>query len=132
MGKEVAGFDEPTFNTIFEGLQASGMKPGMFVFDQKWLGKYGELDPSPERFPHFDQCLEKVRSAGYRLGFWTAFLRCEDPRDLGLTPAHMLHKPDGSTLHCHRGLNAILPDRFYPTGGGKSVGGRVAPVRATV
>ena len=96
MGKEVAGFDEPTFNAIFEGLQASGMKPGMFVFDQKWLGKYGELDPSAERFPHFERCLEKVRSAGYRLGFWTAFLRCEDPRDLGLTPAHMLHKLDGS------------------------------------
>ena len=96
LGKEVAGFDEPTFNTMFDGLKASGMKPGMFVFDQKWLGKYGELDPSPERFPHFDRCLERVRSAGYRLGFWTAFLRCEDPRDLGLTPAHMLHKPDGT------------------------------------
>jgi len=96
VGKEVAGFDEPTFNAIFDGMKASGMKPGMFVFDQKWLGKYGELDPSPERFPHFDQCLERVRSAGYRLGFWTAFLRCEDPRDLGLTPAHMLHKPDGT------------------------------------
>ncbi|MGO8790773.1 MAG: hypothetical protein ACLQVL_25795 [Terriglobia bacterium] len=96
LGKEVAGFDEPTFNTMFDGLKASGMKPGMFVFDQKWLGKYGELDPSPEGFPHFDRCLERVRAEGYRLGFWTAFLRCEDPRDLGLTPAHMLHKPDGT------------------------------------
>lgn len=96
VGKEVAGFDEATFDAMFDGLQASGMKPGMFVFDQKWLGKYGELDPSPERFPHFDQCLARVRSAGYRLGFWTAFLRCEDPHDLGLTPAHMLHKPDGT------------------------------------
>ncbi len=96
VGKEVAGFDEPTFNAMFDGLQASGMKPGMFVFDQKWLGKYGELDPSPERFPHFDECLARVRSAGYRLGFWTAFLRCEDPGDLGLTPAHMLHKTDGT------------------------------------
>jgi hypothetical protein len=69
VGKEVAGFDEPTFNAVFDRLQASGMKAGMFVFDQKWLGKYGELDPSPERFSHFDQCFSRVRSAGYRLGF---------------------------------------------------------------
>lgn len=94
--KEIAGFDEPLFDSIFEGLKASGMKAGMFVFDMKWQGKYGELGPSPERFPHFDQILDRVRAEGYKLGFWTAFLRCEDPRDLGLTPAHMLHKPDGT------------------------------------
>lgn len=95
-GREVARFDEPTFNAMFEGLKASGMKAGMFVFDMKWQGKYGELGPSPERFPHFEEVLDRVRSEGYRLGFWTAFLRCEDPRDLGLTPAHMLRKPDGT------------------------------------
>ncbi len=95
-GKEIARFDEPTFNAMIEGLKGSGMKAGMFVFDMKWQKKYGELDASPERFPHFDQVLDRVRAAGYRLGFWTAFLRCEDPRDLGLTPAHMLRKPDGT------------------------------------
>jgi hypothetical protein len=62
VGNEVAGFDEPTFTAMFDGLKASGMKPGMFVFDMKWQGKYGELGPSPERFPHFDQCLDRVRS----------------------------------------------------------------------
>jgi len=96
VGKQIARFDEPTFNAMYEGLKAAGMKAGMFVFDMKWQGKYGRLGPSEERFPHFDQILDRVRSDGYRLGFWTAFLRCEDPQDLGLTTAHMLRKPDGS------------------------------------
>lgn len=95
-GKEISRFDEPTFDAMFKGMKASGMKPGMLVFDMKWQKKYGELGPAPERFPHLDEILDRLRSQGYRLGFWTAFLRCEDPRDLGLTPAHMLRKPDGT------------------------------------
>lgn len=95
-GNAIERFDEADFNAMFTGMKTAGMKAGMFVFDAKWQGKYGKLDPSSERFPHFEQILDRLRSEGYRLGFWTAFLRCEDPRDLGLTLAHMLCKPDGT------------------------------------
>ena len=29
---------------------------------------------------------------------WAAFMRCENPAKLGLTPDHMLHKPDGTPV----------------------------------
>jgi hypothetical protein len=93
-----AQFDEPLLNSIYGGLKASGMKPGMFVIDGKWEGKYGLLEHSSERFPHFEEVLKRIRSDGHRLGMWAAFMRCEDPRDMGLTTAHMLRGANGKPI----------------------------------
>ena len=89
-------FDEAAFQQIHAGLQASGMKAGMFVFDDKWEGIYGGLAHSTERFPNFERVLSGLRSEGRKVGMWAAFLRVERPADLGLTTAHVLHGPDGS------------------------------------
>jgi hypothetical protein len=97
-GKEWDQFDEPLLISIYDGLKASGMQPGMFVIDAKWEGKYGLLEHSAERFPHFEEILKRIRSDGHHLGMWAAFMRCEDPRDLGLTSAHMLRGPDGKPI----------------------------------
>jgi hypothetical protein len=97
-GKDWGGYDEPLLISIYDGLKASGMKPGMFVIDAKWEGKYGLLEHSSERFPHFEEILKRIRSDGHRLGMWAAFMRCEDPRDAGLTTAHMLRGPDGKPI----------------------------------
>jgi hypothetical protein len=108
LGKEWDRFDEATLNAIYEGFKASGMKAGMFVIDAKWEGKYGNLRHSPERFPHFEEILQRLRAEGYRVGLWAAFMRCEDPSDLGLTPAHMLRAPDDQPFTTKEGLT-----RYY-------------------
>lgn len=87
--------DEATLTTMYDELKASGLQAGMFSIDDKWEGTYGSLVHSPERFPHFEQFLERVRADGHRLGFWAAFMRCEDPASLGLTLADMLRQADG-------------------------------------
>jgi hypothetical protein len=96
--KDWGRYDEPLLLSIYEGLKASGMKPGTFVIDAKWEGKYGLLEHSSERFPHFEEILQRIRSEGHLLGMWAAFMRCEDPRDLGLTTAHMLRGADGKPI----------------------------------
>jgi hypothetical protein len=88
-------FDEPTLERIYEGMKRSGMKAKLFVIDGYWEGKYGSLRHSPERFPHFEEILGRMRSQGHYIGLWAAFLRCGDPAELGLSPKHMLHRPDG-------------------------------------
>lgn len=88
-------FDEPTLTAIYEGMQASGINVKLFSIDGTWEGKYGSLRHSPERFPHFEKFLARLRAEGRYVGLWSAFMRCEDPADLGLTNAHMLTKPDG-------------------------------------
>lgn len=93
--KEGNRFDEATLTTMYEELKASGMKAGMFSIDDKWEGKYGNLEHSAERFPHFEQFLDRLRAEGHRIGLWAAFMRCEDPAELGLTSAQMLRKTDG-------------------------------------
>jgi hypothetical protein len=97
-GKGWDQFDEPLLNSIYDGLKASGMKPGTFVIDAKWEGRYGLLEHSSERFPHFEEILKRIRSDGHHLGMWAAFMRCEDPRDLGLTTTHMLRGADGKPI----------------------------------
>ena len=104
-GKEWNRFDESSLESIYRGLQASGMKAGMFVIDAKWEGKFGHLLHSQERFPHFEEMLARIRSEGHRLGMWAAFLRCEEPGDLGLTTAHMLQGLDGDPLVTKEGTN---------------------------
>jgi hypothetical protein len=39
---------------------------------------------------------------------WAAFMRCEDPADMGLTTAHMLRRPDGKPIE-----RADGPIRYY-------------------
>jgi hypothetical protein len=107
-GKDWARYDEPLLISIYDGLKASGMKPRMFVIDAKWEGKYGLLEHSSERFPHFEEILKRMRSDGHRLGMWAAFMRCEDPRDMGLTTAHMLRGPDGKPI-----VRADGPIHYY-------------------
>jgi len=107
-GKDWARYDEPLLISIYDGLKASGMKAGMFVIDAKWEGKYGLLEHSAERFPHFEEILKRIRSDGHRLGMWAAFMRCEDPRDMGLTTAHMLRGPDGKPI-----VRADGPIHYY-------------------
>jgi len=87
--------DEAYLTGIYEELKASGMKAGIFSIDDKWEGSYGKLEHSTERLPHFEEFLDRLRSDGYRIGFWAALMRCERPADLGLTTEHMLKRPDG-------------------------------------
>jgi hypothetical protein len=96
--KEGANLDEATLQSFYKDLKASGMKAGMFVIDDKWEGKYGNLEHSTERFPHFQEFREQVRADGLHFGLWAAFMRCQDPADLGLNVSHMLHLADGKPL----------------------------------
>lgn len=94
-GKDGEKLDEAALHSLYQGLRASGMKARMFVVDDKWEGKYGTLEHSVERLPHFDQFRQQVAADGLYFGLWAAFMRCEDPADLGLTVSHMLHLADG-------------------------------------
>ena len=105
-------FDEKILNTIYDGLKASGMKVKMFVIDGYWEGKYGNLQHSQERFPHFEATLDRMRAEGYDIGLWAAFMRCEDPAGLGLTTAHMMRQPDGTPFTI-RGDPTGLGGAFY-------------------
>jgi hypothetical protein len=96
LGKASASFDSAAFHEIWGGLQASGMKPAMFVFDDKWEGAYGHLEHSRERFPDFEQILGELRQHGLKIGLWAAFLRVEHPEDAGLSISNVLHKADGT------------------------------------
>ncbi|MGH9397133.1 MAG: TIM-barrel domain-containing protein [Terriglobia bacterium] len=87
--------DQASLEKFYQELKASGMQAGMFSIDDKWEGKYGNLQHSTERFPHFEQFLDRVRAEGHRIGMWAAFMRCEDPADIGLTPGQMLRRVDG-------------------------------------
>jgi hypothetical protein len=98
IGKEGASLDEAALNSFYNGLKASGMKARMFVIDDKWEGKYGQLKHSAERLPHFDGFREQVRADGLHFGLWAAFMRCQDPADMGLNVSHMLHLADGKPL----------------------------------
>lgn len=89
--EKVAGrFDESVLDGIYDGMRASGMRPGVFVIDDKWEGSYGVLRHDAQRFPHFEQFLDRVRADGHRVGLWAAFLRTNDPASVGLTPRHLM------------------------------------------
>ncbi|MGH9397237.1 MAG: hypothetical protein ACRD18_10360 [Terriglobia bacterium] len=114
-GKDWGRFDGAFLSSTYQDLKASGMKPGMFVVDAKWEGKYGLLEHSAERFPHFEETLKRIRSDGHLLGMWAAFMRCEDPRDMGLTTEHMLHHPDSTPIVIPEGvLHYYLLDFTQP------------------
>lgn len=91
-------FDEALLTSAYSDLKHSGMKAGTFIIDQKWEGRYGLLQHSVERFPHFEEFLGTLRQDGFRLGMWAAFIRCEDPHSVGLTIDHMLKGADGKPI----------------------------------
>jgi hypothetical protein len=91
-------FNQEALDRIWGQLKASGMRAQCFVIDDKWEPRYGPLEHCPVRFPEFEKRLQDVRDAGCFIGLWTAFLRCEDPAEFGLTPKHMLHGPDGEPV----------------------------------
>ena len=113
-GKEGGKLDEAALNSFYDGLKASGMKARMFVIDDKWEGKYGKLEHSAERLPHFEEFREQVRADGLHFGLWAAFMRCQDPADMGLNLSHMLHLADGKPLISGGGDYAVLHSGFHP------------------
>ncbi len=114
--KTGADLDEAALNSFYQGMKTSGMKARTFVIDDKWEGKYGQLEHSAERFPHFEEFREQVRADGRHFGLWAAFMRCQDPTDIGLNVSHMLHLSDGKPLRWR--LDALHPG-FHPAGGRK-------------
>jgi hypothetical protein len=93
--KDSARLDEATLTTMYDELKASGLQAAMFSIDDKWEGAYGSLEHDVQRFPHFEEFLDRLRADGHRLGMWAAFMRCEDPASLGLTTDDMLHRAAG-------------------------------------
>lgn len=82
----------------FDRLEASGLRVGHFIVDDKWEGAYGVLRHDEARFPDFEAFLDRVRARGYRVGLWAAFLRCEDPARVGLDESHLMKGRDGQPL----------------------------------
>jgi hypothetical protein len=107
-GKAGDHLDQAFLENIYEELRNSGMKAGMFSIDDKWEGTYGKLEHSVERFPHFEEFLDRVRKDGNRIGIWAALMRCEKPADLGLTDDHMLKGLDGKPYQAGGGKYFIL------------------------
>jgi len=93
---------------MYQELKASGMRAGMFSIDDKWEDRYGNLAHSAERLPQFEQFLDKARADGLHIGMWAAFMRCEKPEDLGLTPDQMLRRTDGTPYIVGEG-----PSKYY-------------------
>ena len=94
-GTAVERFDQDALESIYDDVRASGLRPGVFVIDDKWEGEYGLLEHDEERFPRFEQFLDRVRNDGLKVGLWAAFLRCDDPATHGLRPEHMLSDAQG-------------------------------------
>ncbi|MGH9445288.1 MAG: TIM-barrel domain-containing protein, partial [Terriglobia bacterium] len=107
-GKEGARQDETFLREIYRELKGSGMRAGMFSIDDKWEGRYGTLEHSAERFPHFIEFLNEVRADGRRIGMWAALMRCENPEEIGLTTENVLRRPDGKPFVAGGGKYYIL------------------------
>jgi hypothetical protein len=107
-GKEGDRQNEAFLREIYRELRNSGMRAGMFSIDDKWEGRYGTLQASSEQFPHFVDFLNEIRADGLRIGLWTAFFRCEDPKEVGLTTENMLREPDGEPYLAGGGKYYIL------------------------
>ncbi|KAA9108442.1 hypothetical protein [Microbacterium rhizomatis] len=97
-GTAVEHFTQDALESIYADVGSSGMRPGVFVIDDKWEGEYGLLEHDPDRFPRFDEFLQRVRADGVEVGLWAAFLRCDDPASHGLGPEHMLCDPSGKPV----------------------------------
>ncbi len=93
--KDGSNLDQAALEKFYQDFKSSGLRAGLFSIDDQWEGKYGALEHAAQRLPRFEQFLEQLRADGLRLGLWAAFMRCEDPARLGLTPEQMLHQVDG-------------------------------------
>jgi hypothetical protein len=103
--KEGSDLDQASLEKFYDDLTASGLDAGMVSIDDGWEGKYGRLEHSAERLPRFEQFLDRVRADGHYIGLWAAFMRCQDPSDLGLSPHHMLRQVDGQPYVVGEGAN---------------------------
>ena len=117
-GEQVAfhkenAMDENLLERSYQELKASGLQIGMLSIDLSWEGKFGSLEHSAERFPHFEQFIERVRADGHRIGMWAAFMRCEDPAAFGLTPAQMMQLADGTPYVIKDELTNFLRSGLY-------------------
>ncbi|MEO6924159.1 MAG: hypothetical protein ABI142_10065, partial [Bryocella sp.] len=92
--------NETFLRGLYAEMKSVGMKARLFSIDDKWEGRYGNLEHDAERFPHFEAFLDSIRAEGNLVGLWAAFMRCEKPEDLGLTVDHMLMDANGKP---HRG-----------------------------
>jgi len=97
-GHEIAKFHQEALESIYDDVRAARMQPGMFGIDDKWEGQYGLLEHDTERFPRFEEFLDRVRGDGHLIGLWAAFLRCDQPEALGLTTDDMLSGPTGEPV----------------------------------
>ena len=104
--KDGSNLDQAALEKFYQDLKSSGLRAGLFSIDDQWEGKYGALEHSAQRLPHFEQFLEKLRADGNRLGLWAAFMRCEDPSTLGLTPEQMLRQVDGKPYFIKAGAQS--------------------------
>lgn len=93
--EEGSQLDQASLEKCYADFKASGLRASLFSIDDGWEGTYGSLEHAENRFPQFEQFLARVRTDGLRLGMWAAFMRCEDPASLGLTPQQMLRLKDG-------------------------------------
>lgn len=91
-------FDQKALQRIYDGMRTTGMRPGLFVVDDKWEGQYGRLEHDPDRFPQFEEFLANVRADGHRIGLWAAFLRTTDPTAVGLGGEHLMRDVTGAVL----------------------------------
>jgi hypothetical protein len=98
IGKADPALDEAALNSFYSGMKAAGMKAQTFVVDAKWEGKYGKLEHDAQRLPHFEEFREQIRADGLHFGLWAAFMRCQDPAEMGLDLSHMLHLVNGVPL----------------------------------
>ena len=97
-GTAVENFSQEALESIYDDVRSSGLRPGIFVIDDKWEGEYGLLEHDCRRFPRFEEFLDRVRNDGLQVGLWAAFLRCDDPATHGLQPEHMLCDTNGEPV----------------------------------
>lgn len=97
-GTAVQHFSQAALESIYDDVRSSGLRPGLFVVDDQWEGEYGLLEHDAERFPGFEDFLDRVRADGLQVGLWAAFLRCTDPASHGLEPRHMLGDANGNPV----------------------------------
>lgn len=89
---------QASLEQIYDDMRAAGMRPGIFVIDDKWEGEYGLLRHDERRFPDFHGFLDRVRGDGMAIGMWAAFLRCDRPESHGLTVDDMLADRHGEPI----------------------------------
>lgn len=106
VGAEGARLDQGSLERMYADMRASGMRPELFVIDDKWEGAYGALTHAADRFPRFEAFLDQVRADGMGVGLWAAFLRVNEPASLGLSAEHLMRDRDGRPIE--------KPSRFEP------------------